>query len=427
MTVRTIHPAIARGQLRAPPSKSYTHRAFVAGYLAGSECEVVHPLESEDTRATREGLRAMGARIRRSLTGWKISGPSDLAGIRPRPIECGESGTTLRFLTAVAALGSSSVRFVGSRRLADRPMDDLYRALRRLGAEVSSEPTNRSLPCVLRGPIRSGAVELRGDVSSQFISALLMVLPRLDGRSEIRVRGPRVSEPYIAATCSVLKDRGIQVRRSSRGFVVQGPQRYRAGRIYVPGDASSASYLWAAAAMTGGEIEVSGIPGDLPQADLAILPVLSDMGARVRRQPRTIRVAGPLTRGINVDLTDAPDLFPLAAVLAAMVPGRPSRLRGAPQLAFKESDRRVESARLARGFGARVSSTAAGLEILGSPVPRPCNLPSLTDHRVVMSAAVGALAAHGVSRVGRAEAVSKSYPGFWKALQSLTAGGGRVP
>lgn len=426
MTVKRVRPACVQGHIRAPPSKSYTHRALLAAFFAEAPCEVVGPLDSDDTRATRNGLSVLGAHVGRSRRGWVVS-PA-VRGARPprAPIRCAESGTTLRFLSAAAAVGTNPVRFVGSHRLASRPMEDLYGALRTLGATVQTPSEIRCLPCVVRGPISPGRVAIRGDVSSQFTSALLMVLPRLAGRCELRIRGPAVSRPYIDATRAVLVRRGIRVRRSRTGFVTQGPQRYRSGPIRVPGDASSAAYLWAAAAATGGSVDIEGVPADLPQADLAILPILAAMGARVLRTARIVRVAGPLKEPISVDLTDSPDLFPLVTVLAALIPSRTSRLTGAPHLEFKESDRRVESARLARALGARVSSTRSSLEIRGALVPRCLDLPSLDDHRMVMSAAVAGLSTNGTSRIGRAEAVSKSFPGFWKALGALTNGGGLV-
>ena len=424
MTVRRIHSARVHGRLRAPPSKSYTHRALLAAFFAEAPCEVVGPLSSDDTRATRNGLHTLGARVRRSRDGWLVSRSVPAPPTRYRTIQCAESGTTFRFLAAAAALGARPIGFVGTRRLASRPMIDLFGALRSLGATVEAPSEARCLPCKIRGPIRAGRVEMRGDVSSQFTSALLMVLPGLAGRSEIRIQGPTVSRPYIDATCAVLAQRGIQVRRLRTGFVIEGPQRYRSGRIRVPGDASSAAYLWAAAAATDGQVEIEGVPADLPQADLAILPILAAMGARVRRTPRFVGVSGALVEPISVDLTDSPDLFPLVAVLAALVPGRSSHLSGAPHLAFKESDRRLESARLARGLGARVTASRSGLEICGSATPRALNCPTLQDHRLVMSAAVAGLATHGISRIGRAEAVSKSFPGFWSAIGTLTNGGG---
>lgn len=423
MSCRTIVPAQAVGRVRAPPSKSYTHRAFVAAYLAGRRCEVVGPLESDDTRATRDGLSSLGARVRRSRRGWTVTRLRH--GKRPvrRTVWCLESGTTLRFLSAVAAIETDPVRFEGGSRLAVRPMAELFEAVRQLGVTVRSPRNGRALPCTVRGPMTAGPVSLRGDVSSQFISALLMVLPTLPGPSTVRILGRTVSEPYIEATLAVLRDRRIRVHRSRSRFEIPGGQQYPAYPISVPGDASSAAYLWAAGAATGGSVVVEGIPTNLPQADLAILPILSRMGARIQRGVRSVRVTGPLSRPISVDLTDSPDLYPLVAVLAALIPEQRSRLLGAPHLEFKESDRRAASLHLAQVLGARASSRRSCVEIVGTPAPRPMDLPALDDHRLVMSAAVGALAGSGASRVGRVEAVSKSFPGFWSALESLTHAG----
>jgi 3-phosphoshikimate 1-carboxyvinyltransferase len=422
MTVRSIHPARVHGRVRAPPSKSYTHRALVAAFLAHRRIVVKSPLDSDDTRATRDGLRVLGARVGGSPHSWTVD-VERRGGVRRGSIRCGDSGTTLRFLTAVSALGQGPVRFTGTPRLASRPMEELYSALRDLGATVRTPSSGRGLPCTILGPIRPGRVTVGGDVSSQFTSALLMVLPTLAGDSELRIRGRPVSRPYIDATCAILRDRGIKVRRTRNGFHVPGAQRYRAGPIRVPGDASSAAYFWAAGAATGGSVEVGGIPANLPQADLAILPILSEMGAAVQRTRNGIRVTGPISSPVSVDLTDSPDLFPLVAVLGALVPGRASTLRGAPHLEFKESDRRKESIHLARALGAKVSTVGSRVRIIGAQVPRPLNDSLLGDHRLVMSAVVGALATQGISKVGRAEAVSKSFPGFWDAVRALTNGG----
>jgi 3-phosphoshikimate 1-carboxyvinyltransferase len=423
MTVRIVVPALVRGRVRAPPSKSYTHRAFVAAFLARGPCDVVRPLESEDTRATRAGLVALAARIRRTPTGWRVTPAGPNSPARRRTVRCGASGTTLRFLTAVAGLSNRSTTFTGSARLGARPMAELHRALKRLGATVQLPSGRRALPCTIQGPIHPGKLSIRGNESSQFTSALLMVLPTLPGVSSLTIVGPRVSRPYVEATCAVLEDRGIRVQRTSHGFRIPGDQSYRAGRIDVPGDASSAAYLWSAAAATGGDVVVAGISTRLPQADARILPLLAAMGARVQAGSEGIRVSGPVFRPISANLTDAPDLFPLVSVLAALVPGRRSTLSGAPHLEYKESDRRRASLRLARAMGAHIVAGSSRVEIIGAERVQPLTLTSLDDHRLVMCAAVAALAARGKSRIGRAEAVAKSYPGFWRDLDALTHAG----
>lgn len=424
MSAVRVLPARVRGRFHAPPSKSYTHRALVAAYLAKEPCEVLRPLDSDDTRATRRGIQALGATVVATRRGWKVGPEGSRARPRRRVVFCRASGTTLRFLSAVAALDPRPTRFEGAPRLAERPIGDLYQSLRHLGAHVASPSRFRGLPCVVRGPIHSGQIEIRGDTSSQFTSAMLMVLPTVDGPSTLHVLGQIVSRPYVAATLALLQDRGVKVRSRAREFAVPGGQSYQSGPIVVPGDASSAAYVWAAAAATQGRVDVEGVPRDLPQADLAILPILEQMGARVEATSGGIRVSGRLDRPVSVDMTDTPDLFPLVAVLAALVAGRRSRLRGAPQLVYKESDRRLESVRLARAVGGKVSVFPGHVDIVGTDCPRSLDLPTLDDHRLVMSAAVAALAAPGPSRLGRREAVTKSFPGFWDALAALTEGEG---
>jgi 3-phosphoshikimate 1-carboxyvinyltransferase len=420
MTIRTLGPAVARGTIAAPPSKSYTHRALVlAAITADPDILVERPLRSDDTRATARGLRAMGVRIQGRGSDLHVQRASRLAA-RPATIDCGESGTTLRFLLAVAALGTAPIRFVGSGRLPHRPVRAITEPLVGLGARVQFERGDRSLPVTVTGPIRPGRVRVGSSESSQPTSALLLIAPAIDGTTRIQERGSAVSRPYVEATLATLRRFGLDLRSERRQYEIVGPQRARIRRIRIPGDASSAAYLWAAAAATGGSVRVTGIDPVLPQADLRILSWLQEQGSRVSRTRLGITVAGRLRRGACADLTDAPDLYPLLAVLAAITPNAESRLTGAPHLALKESDRRAESFRLARGFGAGARLTRGGLEVRGTAAPTPVRMESLADHRLVMSAAIGGLAAGGRSRIGDARAVRKSFPAFWTSLASLT-------
>jgi 3-phosphoshikimate 1-carboxyvinyltransferase len=416
--IRTVNPGVARGRLTPPSSKSYTHRALVAAHLSGRSASVLRPLDSNDTRATARGLAALGSRVRFAADRWQIE-PARKATDRRRTIDCGESGTTLRFLTALAALSDRPVRLTGQGRLPARPMSDLYDALRTLGARISTEHEDRALPCTIRGPISAGRIDVRSDETSQYLSALLMALPRVEGRSEIRLRGPSVSRTYVQATCAVLKAYGVRIVIRPRAYRVDGPQTFRAAAFTVPSDASSAAYFWAAAALTGGSVTVTGLDRRWPQADLALLDILRRMGASVRSDRFATEVTGPVRRGISVELTNSPDLYPLVGVLAAGVPGRRSRLRGAAHVRLKESDRFAATARIVRAMGARVDTAGGELRILGTRAPRSISLRDLDDHRVVMSAAVGALVAHSPSHVGDARAVRKSFPGFWDSLSHV--------
>jgi 3-phosphoshikimate 1-carboxyvinyltransferase len=424
MSVVRLRPGPVSGTARAPPSKSYTHRALVIAHLSRRSYRVENPLVSDDTVRTAGALRALGSRVEADRDGWSIS--PDPAGTRPRRarIDCGESGTTLRFVTPLAALSDRAVTLVGRGRLPLRPMGALVDALRTLGVSAQLPGNDRTLPLVVKGPMHGGVVRVRGSESSQFVSALLLVLPTLSPDSVLRVVGGLVSEPYVEATLAVL--RASRVRVISRGsrYSLSGGQKYRGTTFHVPGDASSAAYLWAAAAIAGGRVTVKGVSDRWPQADLAILRLLERYGADVRRDDESITVRGNGRRPFLVDLTDTPDLYPLAGVLAAAAPGE-SRLVGASHVAHKESDRRGGTAGLATAMGATVKDRAGALVVRGTKRPTAFALRGLLDHRIVMSAAVGALAASGPSSVADGRAVGKSYPGFWETLRAI-AGKGSV-
>lgn len=415
---RVVRPSIVEGVVRAPSSKSYTHRALVVGHLSGRPYRVERPLVADDTKATRNGLVALGSRVTTRPGVWRIA-PGGARGPRVPTVRCGESGTTLRLLLAAAARLDRRVRFDGRPQLRRRPIEGLVGPLVAHGATLGSHGGS-ALPLDVRGPIQGGSYRVDGSVSSQYVSALLLVLPTLAEPSTLRVDGALVSAPYVAATEAVLSAHRIRFARRGSTWRIPGGQRYVGRRFEVPGDASSAAYLWTAAALTRGRVRVDGVDPRWPQADRRVLSVLRSAGATVRERGGSTTVEGPLARGFDVDLTDSPDLFPLLGVLAAAIPDR-STLRGAPHLAFKESDRREGTTRLAKALGATVTSRAGGLVIRGVPAMRRVRLSGLDDHRLVMSAAVGALAARGPSSIGDAGAVAKSFPDFWSVLRTLGA------
>jgi 3-phosphoshikimate 1-carboxyvinyltransferase len=423
----TVAPGPLEGTVMAPPSKSYTHRALVAGYLSEATYRVRSPLVADDTRATRSGLVALGARVGASDSVWTLrpgaagsSGPARVA--RTPTVRCRESGTTLRFLVAVAAREAHATRFVGTEGLARRPMRDLFDTLRAAGARIDTDAPEAALPCRVTGPIRPASLSLDGGVSSQFLSALLLVLPTLEGDSSVAILGDRVSRPYVEATEAVLCAHGIAIEADGRVYEIPGRQRYRATEFRVPGDASSAAYLWAGAAISGGTVTVRGVPAAWPQADRAILDILERMGAQVRVRGDDVTVAAKDLRGTEADLEDSPDLYPLVGVLACYAGRGRTRIRGAAHAAFKESDRRAATVRLVRAFGGEASLGSDGLEIRPPPKgPRGVRLSGIADHRVAMSAAVGALGVHGRSHIDDATCVAKSFPSFWRVLRRLGA------
>jgi 3-phosphoshikimate 1-carboxyvinyltransferase len=409
-----VSPGMASGTIDAPPSKSYTHRALLAGHLTRRTYQVVRPLDAEDTRATAQGLEAFGTHVERDPMRWTLR---PARSVRRPLVRCGASGTTLRLLAGLSALSRSPTKFSGTRRLGQRPMDALLSSLAERGVTVR-HPERSSLPLTLTGPATAGGFRVGGGESSQFISSLLFVLPRLAGNSTLQVTGVMVSAPYVAATLAVMRAHGVQVSGRSGRWRIAGGQEYRLDGFEVPGDASSAAYLWAAAAVSGGSVSVRGIPAQWPQADSTILRILQNAGARVRVAPNVVTVSGHLTTPIDVDLTPCPDLYPLVGALGALIPGV-SLLRGAPQIVGKESDRRAATIDLVRRLNGRARLRPAGLEITGTRRPTPVRGARWDDHRLVMSAAVASLGAARPARLGHRAAVRKSYPGFWRDLKRL--------
>ncbi|MCI4351143.1 MAG: 3-phosphoshikimate 1-carboxyvinyltransferase [Thermoplasmata archaeon] len=420
MIFRELRPGVVDGTVRAPPSKSYTHRALVIGAHTGRAFRVRRPLVAEDTIATANGLRSLGYAVTARPEIWTVEGPP-----RPSPasrsfVECRESGSTMRFLTAVAALQPRTTGFRGTGQLRHRPMEGLLSALQGVGARVHRWPPGSDQIFEVEGPIHAGRVTVDSADTSQFLSALLLSLPTLEGESRLRFPVRLVSAPYVDATLHLLARHGVGWQRERNQFTIRGIVPYERSSFDVPGDASSAAFLWVAAAVTGGSVRTTGTDPTWPQADWQCLDVLETAGARVRRGGSFIEVRGRATIPFEADLGAAPDLLPLLGVLAATIPGR-SRLRGAEHAARKESNRRLRTSRLLRAFGARVRLTPHLLDIRGRERLRGRRLPTLPDHRLVMAAAVGALAADGATRIGPAAAVRKSFPGFWSALHDLGA------
>jgi len=423
VTAVRVRPGPVSGTVAAPPSKSYTHRALVVGHLARRRFRIRRPLDSDDTRATASAVGRLGTVVSRHPHVWVVNRPTGLTGAAAVRVNCHESGTTFRFISAVAACSARTVRLEGSSRLAGRPIDELLDVFEELGASCRHVRAG-GLPVEVRGPIHAGTVTLDASRSSQFVSALLLTLPTLDADSRVTLTGDLVSQPYVEATLAILAHHGVHVARRGRRFTIPGRQRFRGDGFTVPGDTSSAAYLWAAALVGGGKVRVKGIPSSWPQADAAVLTLLESNGGAVTRSSDGATVAAGPRTPFRVDLTQAPDLYPLAGVLAATTPGT-SQVVGAAHIALKESDRKAETAQLARRLGAKVSITDHGLVITGTSRPRSLDLPRLRDHRLVMSAAVAALAGSRTSVIGMKDAVRKSFPGFWDALTGLSEEGDR--
>jgi 3-phosphoshikimate 1-carboxyvinyltransferase len=406
------------GAIRASPSKSYTHRAMVLAALSGGPCRIARPLRAEDTDATIDGLRSFGAEV--GSQGDDMDVHASSLKSPGEAIDAKNSGTTLRLLTGVAALLDGVTTLTGDASLQRRPMDPLIQALNGLGAQVRSLGTKGRPPVEVRGVLRGGLASLPGEVSSQFLSTLLIACPLARGDSTIRVLPPRRSEPYLEMTRHMIRSFHGEVEGDPDGFRIRGGQSYRPADFEVPGDFSSAAFPLAAAAMTGGDVTVSGLDFEMPQGDSRIVEHLRSFGAEVQVSGDRVRVQGGPLVGQTIDVGDTPDLFPVLAVLATQAEGQ-TRFVNGTHLRFKESDRIESIVSVLTALGAHAKATADGCVVSGPSrlIGRPID--SRGDHRILMAAAVAGLVAHGFVDISDPWCFRVSYPSFLEDMCSLGA------
>jgi 3-phosphoshikimate 1-carboxyvinyltransferase len=397
--IAKVFPGKLSGAIAAIPSKSHAHRLTICASLADAPTEIFCPATSEDILATARCVSALGARAERTASGFRV-GPGPLA---PFPtLDCGESGSTYRFMLPVAcALGAES-RFLLAGRLPDRPMGALFHALAAHGIAVSGEGTN---VVEARGKLTGGVFILPGDVSSQFVSGLLMAAPLTGADCEIRLTSPLASRGYVDITLSALRMFGVRAEWKGDWLSVPGGQAYRSpGEARAEGDWSNAAFFLCAAAASGSKVEVSGLDPASPQGDRAVAEIIARFGTP--------------PRGIDVDISDIPDLAPALAVLGAAAEGT-TRLLNAGRLRLKESDRVASIVGTLQKLGADIRAEGDRIVIEGGRPLAGGAVDSCGDHRIAMMAACAASLAEGPIEIARAEAVNKSYPGFFDDLRKL--------
>lgn len=417
-----VRPSEVEGSVSAPPSKSYTHRAVLAGALSDGS-DVLNPLDSSDTRASARAAEALGAEVRWSDGDLEVDGFDGSPVVPDDVVDCGNSGTTLRLFTGTAALADGVTVLTGDDSLRSRPNAPLLDALTQLGAVARSTRGDGRAPLVVEGRIEGGEAAIDGSVSSQFVSSLLFAAAATPDGVDIEIEGELRSRPYVDITIEVLDWMDVDVEETAEGFRVPGGQSYRADQIRVPGDFSSASYPLAAGAVAGGTVEVQNLyPG--AQGDTAIVEVLEEMGADVAwdREAGVVEVEASALEGVEFDAGDNPDLVPTVAVLGA-VAGGVTRVVEAEHLRFKETDRLEATATELGKMGAAVEETDDGLVVDGdASTLEGAEVDGRHDHRIVMALAVAALAAEGETSIETAESVDVSYPGFVDDMQALGAG-----
>jgi 3-phosphoshikimate 1-carboxyvinyltransferase len=408
------------GIVSAPPSKAYTHRMLIAASLSTGTSKIFNPLVSDDTQATLEAIKAFGTETELHKNWWTIHGQETLR-TPDHPIDCRESGSTLRFMIPVAALasGSSTLLFGGS--FEQRPVAPLLESLKHLGVK-STVLRNGSSVLVHGGGIRGGKTSIQGDISSQFISGLLFACPKAKEDTEIAITTKLESKGYVEMTLEVLVKHGLEgaVNPDLSRMWIPSNQSYRPCDHNVPGDFSSAAFLLAAAAVTSSRVTVKRLEYQTAQGDKAILAILEEMGAMVKIGDDSVEVEGGTLIGVDIDAKDIPDLVPICAVLGCYAEGR-SEIYNAKRLRYKESDRLDSICTELNKMGADIVVNEDGLTINGSPSLHGATIDPHNDHRIAMACAVAALRAVGVTKIQNVECINKSYSKFFSDLCVLGA------
>ncbi len=411
-------------RIRPPGSKSITNRALVCAALAEGKSVLEGVLDSEDTRVMIQALRDLGLRPKHAPAAGRIilPGCGRKLPVGDAEIYVANSGTTLRFLTAVVTLGHGAFRLDGTARMRERPVSDLLDALGALGADVQDELGTGCPPVRVhaRG-LPGGRAVVAGSISSQFLSALLMAAPCAQGPVELVVEGELVSKPYVLMTLEVMKAFGVEVvREGFARFLLDGAQRYVAQDYAIEPDASAASYFFAAAAITGGRVTVEGLSRRSLQGDVAFCECLAQMGCDVGYEEQSITVQGGRLRGIEVDMNAISDTVQTLAAVALFAEG-PTTVTHVGHIRHKETDRIAALAAELRKLGAAVDERPDGLTIRPGPL-HGAEIDTYDDHRMAMSLALAGLRVPGVM-IRNPECTGKTYPGYFDDLRRVAGKG----
>lgn len=410
-----------RGTIRPPGSKSITNRALVCAALAEGHSLLKGALDSEDTRVMIEALRQLGIGLKPRLAeGFvEVEGCGGVIPAAEGQLYVANSGTTVRFLASLVSLANGRFRLDGTPRMRERPIGDLVESLRQLGVDAQAESPGGCPPVAIRaGGLGGGRATIRGDVSSQFLSGLLLAAPYAREPVKLVVEGELVSQPYVSMSLAVMEAFGVETeRRAMREFQV--PHAHYRGRSYeIEPDASAASYFFAAAAITAGEVTVEGLSADSLQGDVGFVDVLKQMGCRVEYGADRMTVEGGTLRGVNVNMNAISDTVQTLAAVALFAEG-PTTVSGVAHIRHKETDRIAALATELRKLGAEVIESSDGLSITPRPL-QAATIDTYQDHRMAMSLALVGLRQPGVV-INDPGCTAKTYPGFWRDLEGLGA------
>jgi 3-phosphoshikimate 1-carboxyvinyltransferase len=409
--------------ITVPGSKSITQRALIAASLADGRSILRGPLTSEDTEYSSRALRTLGVPIETGADTWRVDGTGGIIGVPGEPLYLGNNGTATRFLTSVAALGTGQVIIDGDERMQQRPIAPLIEALRGWGVDIESIRGTGCPPLRIRAAgLSGGKTILPEGKSSQYLSSLLLVAPLARQPAELEVHGEILSKPYVAMTLEVMAEFGVGVEAAAdfSAFRVE-PARYRARDYRIEGDASGASYFWAAAAVAGGRVTVANVPVPSLQGDTMFVPLLARMGCSVQQSAFGITVESDgRLEGITVDMGAMPDIVPTLAVVAAFAEGE-TEISNIAHLRIKESDRLHGVCVELGKIGAQVDEYPDRMVIRGRGGRdlHGAAIDTYNDHRMAMSMAVAGLRVPGIRITGE-QCVAKSFPDFWQRFAELS-------
>ena len=406
-------PFVPNGTVNVPPSKSDVHRAIICAAMANGVSRISPVALSNDIKATIGCIKALGADAVLENNVLTVDG-TNMYKNKTALLDCGESGSTLKFFIPIAAVGNINATFVGKGKLPQRPIGIFTEALPKAGTVCKTEG---GLPLEIKGQLKSGIFEIPGNVSSQFITGLLLALPILEGDSEIVLTSPLESVGYIAMTIRTMKQFGVNIQATEKGWHIKGGQSYKTCDYTTDGDWSQAAFFMVLGAVSG-KVTVKGVAKDSTQGDKKCAEILARFGAKVTQLDNEVTVEKGKLKAITVDASQIPDLVPVLSVCAAFAEGT-TKIINAERLRIKECDRLKATAELLNNLGGKVKELSDGLEITGVSSLKGGNVNGYNDHRIVMSAAVCAARSDEDITATFAMSINKSYPDFYIDYNSI--------
>ncbi len=401
-----------------PGSKSYTHRILIASALSDGVCTISNSLRSEDTILTAGALKAMGVPIEDDGEIVTVNGCNGILKPADEPVYLANSGTSMRLLTSIAAIGNGTYTLTGTPRMQERPIQDLLNGLNQIGVKAASIKGTGCPPIDITGSkIKGGKMDLDCSISSQFLSSVLLIAPFTEQGIEVNLTKELVSKPYVDMTTDIMERLGVKVERDGyEKFYVPGNQTYKAGNYAVEPDCSQASYFWGAAAITGKKIKVKNISDDSRQGDVKFAKVLEKMGCNVFYEDDGIAIQGGDLSAVEVDMSSMPDLVPTLAVVASFAKGT-TVVSNVAHLKAKECDRLGCVATELIKMGVDAKATDSGLLVTGG-TPKAATIETYDDHRMAMCFAIAGLRVPGMEILDEM-CVKKSFPNYWEVFSTL--------